>query len=273
MEWFVDQHAVLQALVAGTFTWGMTAAGAVIVLVYRKIHGGGLGVALGLAAGIMIAASFWSLLSPSIELADAQGTTPWLPALVGFTLGGLAIRGMDMVLPHEPPGRGPSDDAARARHRTTLLITAVTVHNVPEGLAVGVAFAAAADVVSSTGLGQGTVGGAVALAVGIGIQNVPEGAAVAIPLRAQGFSRWRAFWYGQLSGAVEPISAVIGAGVVLIVRPILPYALSFAAGAMIYVVLQELVPHARSEAASRHQATLAAMFGFGLMMTLDVALS
>lgn len=268
MTGLADLPAPVLALMAGLFTWAMTAAGAALVLLVRQVGRRMLSAMLGLAAGIMVAASFWSLLSPAIELADAQGTPGWVPAAVGFLLGGVALRGLDRVLPHLHPGRGITEGRATSWRRVTLLVTAITLHNIPEGLALGVAFGGAAVAPP----GEGTFGAAVALAVGIGIQNFPEGAAVAIPLRQEGLSRRRAFFYGQVSGLVEPISAVVGAGLVLLVRPILPFALAFAAGAMIFVVIEELIPESQAEVRHHDLATQAAMVGFTIMMTLDVAL-
>jgi ZIP family zinc transporter len=222
---------------------------------------------LGFAAGVMIAASFWSLLAPGIEMAESMGKVPWIPAVVGFLLGGAFLAIADKIIPHLHIGQ--PTEAAEGLHssmqRSILLVLAITLHNIPEGLAVGVAFGALA-----AGIPAATLPAAIALAVGIGLQNFPEGASVSVPLRREGFSRLKAFWYGQLSGIVEPISGVIGALLVVFIRPILPYALSFAAGAMIYVVVEELVPE--SQDGHSDIATLGAMLGFAVMMTLDVAL-
>ena len=253
---------------ASLFTWGVTALGAAVVFVVDKGSDRLLHISLGFAAGVMIAASFWSLLAPSIALAEAMGATPWVPAAVGFLLGGAFIRLADMSLPHLHMF-GQMRDAEGPRtswNRRTLLVLAITLHNIPEGLAIGVAFGAAA-----TGIEQASLGGAIALALGIGLQNAPEGTAISLPLRADGLSRRRAWWYGQLSAAVEPIAAVIGAAGVMLMRPILPYALAFAAGAMIFVVVEEVVPEAQGEG-NADAATLACMVGFVIMMTLDVAL-
>jgi len=223
---------------------------------------------LGFAAGVMIAASFWSLLAPAIEMAEGGNVPAWLPAVVGFLLGAVFLRGIDMILPHLHFGF-PVQEAEGLKttwKRSVLLVLAVTLHNIPEGLAVGVAFgAAAADLPSAT------VAGAVALAIGIGIQNFPEGLAISMPLRREGLSRLKSFWYGQLSGAVEPIAAVIGASTVLFAKPILPYALSFAAGAMIFVVVEQLIPESQ-RGGNPDTATLGTMLGFAVMMALDVAL-
>lgn len=269
LEPLADVSPYLQALLAGGFTWLVTALGASLVFVVRDVSTRLVAVMYGFAGGVMLAASFWSLLLPSIELAEAQQTTGWFPALVGFVAGGALIRVVDSVLPHVHPRREIREGVASSWRRTTLLISAITLHNVPEGLAIGVAFGAAA----STGLSESaTLGAAVALTLGIGLQNFPEGVAVAVPLRAEGFSRTRAFWYGQLSGSVEPVSAVVGAVAVLAIQPLLPYALSFAAGAMIFVVIEELIPESQAQVRHHDIATMGAMGGFCVMMVLDVAL-
>jgi ZIP family zinc transporter len=223
---------------------------------------------LGFAAGVMIAASFWSLLAPAIQMAASSGSSPWIPAAVGFMAGGLFLSIIDKILPHLHPGF-PLNEAEGIRtnwHRSILLVLAITLHNIPEGLAVGVAFGAlAADIPSAT------LTGAVALAIGIGIQNFPEGTAVSVPLRREGVSRLKSFWYGQLSGIVEPVAAFVGAYAVVVFRPILPYALAFAAGAMIFVVVEELIPESQQEKNS-DIATYGALLGFTVMMVLDVAL-
>lgn len=268
IEWFEGLHPVAQALVATIGTWGLTAAGAAVVFVFRTVEKTVLDTMLGFAAGVMIAASFWSLLAPAIEMAEASGDPPWLAALVGFSLGGAFLWLVDLVLPHLHPGfpREEAEGVESELQRSILLVLAITLHNFPEGLAVGVAFGGV-----GAGLGPVTLGGAVALAIGIGLQNLPEGTAVSVPLRREGFHPFRAFWYGQLSAVVEPVAGVIGAAAVLTVRPVLPYALSFAAGAMIYVVVEELVPESQ---ARKHSdlPTLGAMVGFAVMMMLDVAL-
>jgi len=223
---------------------------------------------LGFAAGVMIAASFWSLLSPSIELSTSMGLVPWVPAVIGFLLGGLFLLGVDHLLPHLHIGAEMSEVEGihTTWRRSVLLVLAITLHNIPEGLAVGVGFGAVA-----AGIPSASLSGAIALALGIGIQNFPEGAAVSIPLRREGLSRWKSFVYGQASGLVEPIAGVLGAVLVLVMRPILPYALSFAAGAMIYVVAEEVLPEA-SRDSNGHHATIGTMVGFAIMMLLDVAL-
>lgn len=263
-DWLHDFTPVQQALLATLFTWFMTALGAAMVFFFKEIKKEVLTMMLGFAAGVMIAASFWSLLAPAIEMAGGS----WVPATVGFLAGGLFLWLVDHLLPHLHSGL-PTEDAEGIKtswRRSVLLVTAVTLHNIPEGLAVGVAFGAVAY-----GFPSASLVGAVALAIGIGIQNFPEGAVISIPLRREGLSRIKAFNYGQLSGAVEPLSGVLGAILVLTMRPILPYALAFAAGAMIYVVAEELIPEAQFESNS-HIATFGVMLGFAVMMTLDVAL-
>lgn len=271
MHWFEAQSPVVQALLGGIGTWAVTAAGAAGVVLLRRLSQRLLDVMLGFAAGVMIAASFWSLLAPSIELAGALGTPSWLPAASGMVLGGLFLRGMDAVLPHLHPGypQTAAEGVATRWHRTTLMVTAITLHNIPEGLAVGVAFGAVGAGLELNG--AITLSGAVALTVGIAIQNFPEGVAVAMPIRAMGVSRFRSFWFGQLSAVVEPVAAVIGAAAVVAFRPLLPYALAFAAGAMIYVVIEELIPESQRNG-NEDIATLATIGGFMVMMILDVAL-
>jgi ZIP family zinc transporter len=268
MEWFASLSPILQALLGTLFTWFVTALGAAMVFLFRTVNRRLLNAMLGFAAGVMIAASFWSLLAPALEMA-AEGPLPeWIPAAAGFLLGGAFLWLVDRILPHLHLGM-PIEQAEgipTSWHRSVLLVMAITLHNIPEGLAVGVAFGAVA-----AGLPAASLAGAVALALGIGLQNFPEGAAVSIPLRREGFTPLRAFWYGQLSGVVEPIAAVLGAVAVLLVRPLLPYALAFAAGAMIYVVVEELIPESQL-AKNTDVATIGAMVGFALMMTLDVAL-
>jgi ZIP family zinc transporter len=259
---------VLQALAAATFTWGLTAAGAAVVFFVRDVRRSVLDASLGFAAGVMIAASFWSLLNPAIAMAEEMGGIAWLPALVGFVAGAAAMRLLDFVLPHVHLF-GNLEDAEGVKttwKRTTLLVLAITLHNIPEGLAVGVAFGAV-----EAGYHSATLAGAVALAIGIGIQNCPEGTAVAVPLRREGLSRLRAWWYGQLSASVEPVAAVIGALAVGVMRPLLPYALAFAAGAMIFVVVEEVIPESQA-GGHGDLATFGTILGFAVMMVLDVAL-
>jgi ZIP family zinc transporter len=269
MQWFYTLDPVWQALAATMFTWLMTALGAAMVFFFKEINRVVLNGMLGFAAGVMIAASYWSLLAPAIEMVEADGQiAAWIPAAVGFLAGGGFLLLIDNILPHLHIGL-PIEEAEGVKtswHRSVLLVLAITLHNVPEGLAVGVAFGAIA-----AGLPSATLAGAIALGIGIGIQNFPEGAAVSIPLRREGLSRKKAFMYGQASGIVEPISGVLGALAVIAMRPILPYALSFAAGAMIYVVVEELIPEAQMER-STDIASIGVMLGFAVMMILDVAL-
>ena len=268
VEWFLVQSPIIQALCGGLFTWGVTALGASGVFFFRTINQKVLDAMLGFAAGVMIAASFWSLLAPAIEMSGGGALPEWFAPAVGFVLGAIFLRLLDMIVPHLHIGfpREEAEGIKTSWHRSVLLVSAITLHNIPEGLAIGVAFGAAALHMESA-----TIAAAVALAVGIGIQNFPEGGAVSIPLRREGFSRLKSFWYGQLSGAVEPIAAVAGAALVLIARPILPYALAFAAGAMIFVVVEELIPEAQRKG-NTDLATMGAIFGFTVMMVLDVAL-
>jgi ZIP family zinc transporter len=267
-DWFVNLSPIWQAFLATCFTWSLTAVGASVVFFFKAVNRKVLDGMLGFAAGVMIAASYWSLLAPAIEMAEEFTIPAWVPATVGFLLGGAFIRLIDMFLPHLHVGF-PMDEAEglpTTWRRSILLILAITLHNFPEGLAVGVAFGAAA-----VGVPSATITGALALALGIGIQNFPEGTAVSVPLRREGMSRIRSFWYGQLSAVVEPVAGVIGASAVLFMRPILPYALAFAAGAMIFVVVEQLIPESQL-GKNTDIATLGSMMGFAVMMTLDVAL-
>ena len=268
MSFFADLNPILQALLATCFTWFVTALGAAVVFFFRSVKQEVLDSMLGFAAGVMIAASFWSLLAPAIAMAEATAALPaWVPALVGFLLGGLFLRLVDFLLPHLHLSL-PSDPEGLTTswRRSILLVSAVTLHNIPEGLAVGVAFGALA-----AGLPEASLAGAVALAIGIGLQNFPEGTAISVPLRREGLSQLKSFWYGQLSGMVEPVAGVLGAIAVILVRPLLPYALAFAAGAMIFVVVEDLIPESQANG-NRDLATMGAMLGFAVMMTLDVAL-
>jgi len=268
---FYEWHPVLQALAAGAFTWLVTAAGAIPVLFTVRFNQKLLDAMLGMAAGVMMAASYWSLLAPAIDMSEKMGMAPWMPAVVGFVAGAAVLRLIDAILPHLHPGFADQPEKAEGLksswRRAVLLVTAITLHNIPEGLAVGVAFGAAASGIE----GGATVAGAVALTIGIGLQNFPEGMAVAMPLRREGMSRLKCFWYGQVSGIVEPAAAVLGAALVLLMQPILPYALAFAAGAMIFVVAEELIPEAQREG-NVDLATMGVIGGFTVMMLLDVAL-
>jgi len=270
MEGFLSRFdPVTQAFFATLFTWGVTAAGAALVFFTRAINRKVMDSMLGFAAGVMIAASFWSLLNPGIAMAEELGQTPWLVAAVGFLGGGIFMRLMDRFLPHLHPGLAvdQSEGVKTSWQRSTLLVLAITLHNIPEGLAVGVAFGAVA-----AELPAATLGGAVALALGIGIQNFPEGAAVSLPLRREGLSKTKSFLMGQASGVVEPVAGVLGALFVLHMRDVLPYALCFAAGAMIFVVVEELIPESQRREENIDVVTLATMAGFSVMMILDVAL-
>ncbi|CAG0932625.1 Zinc transporter ZupT [Thermoflexales bacterium] len=261
-------HPVLQALLATGFTWGVTALGAAVVFVSKELSRQLLDLMLGFAGGVMIAASYWSLLAPAIEMSQGQILPAWVPATAGFLLGGLFLRLTDRLLPHLHIGF-PLSEAEGVKttwRQATLLVLAITLHNIPEGLAVGVAFGAVA-----AGLPAATWAGAVALTIGIGLQNFPEGLAVSVPLRRTGMTRIKSFWYGQMSGMVEPVAGVIGAATVLAARSILPYALAFAAGAMIFVVIEEVIPESQ-RGGHTDLATLGAMLGFAVMMVLDVAL-
>lgn len=271
VDWLSHFNPIVQALIGTGFTYFITALGAAMVFFFKTINKSILNGMLGFAAGVMIAASFWSLLSPAIAMAGELGQKPWLTAAIGFMAGGLFLYAVDKILPHLHRGF----DTAKAEgiktgwQRSILLVLAITLHNIPEGLAVGVAFGAVAY-----GIPSASIVGAATLAIGIGLQNFPEGAAVSIPLRREGFSRKKAFLYGQLSGIVEPIAGVIGALTVVLIQPILPYALSFAAGAMIFVVVEELIPESKNSAEPSQFdiASLGALLGFAVMMVLDVAL-
>jgi ZIP family zinc transporter len=268
MEYFYSLPPIMQALLATCFTWMMTALGAASVFLIREMSRKVLDGMLGFAAGVMIAASYWSLLAPAIEMSEGKDLPAWFPPMVGFLAGGVFLRGVDRVLPHLHIGfpREEAEGIKTSWQRSTLLVLAITLHNIPEGLAVGVAFGSVA-----AGLPAASMGAAVALALGIGMQNFPEGIAVSVPLRREGMSRRKSFWYGQLSGMVEPIAGVIGAAAVLVSEPLLPYALSFAAGAMIFVVVEEVIPESQ-RGGNTDLATLGAMLGFAAMMVLDVGL-
>jgi ZIP family zinc transporter len=260
-------HPVMQALLATSFTWAMTALGAAAVFMAKDVSKRVLDGMLGFAGGVMIAASYWSLLAPAIEMSAGKDIPAWFPAAAGFLMGGIFLRALDRILPHLHFGF-PIEEAEGIKttwQRSTLLILAITMHNIPEGLAVGVAFGAVA-----AGFPAATVPAAIALAIGIGLQNFPEGLAVSMPLRREGLSRLKSFWYGQLSGIVEPIAGVIGAVAVILAQPSLPYALSFAAGAMIFVVVEEVVPESQ-RGGNTDLATMSALIGFAVMMVLDVA--
>lgn len=269
--WLEQFSPVQQALIATTFTWLVTAAGASLVFFFKDMSRKWLDGMLGFTGGVMIAASYWSLLAPAIEMSEEQlgEKLMWVPPAIGFAAGALFLFALDRLVPHlhinfkKDESEGPKTNW----HRTTLLVLAITLHNIPEGLAVGVAFGAI-----GAGIGDSwQIGGAVALALGIGLQNFPEGIAVAMPLRRQGVSRRKSFWYGQLSAIVEPVAGVVGAAAVMYATPILPYALAFAAGAMIFVVIEEVVPESQRDKYT-DVSTLGFIGGFLVMMSLDVAL-
>jgi ZIP family zinc transporter len=259
-------------ILATLFTYGVTALGATLVVFFKNLNKRALALMLGFAAGVMIAASFWSLLAPAIALADASAATTgipgWIPAVAGFLGGGAFLWFLDKIIPHvhRDMPMEKAEGMKTSKERSMLLVLAITIHNIPEGLAVGVAFGAIA-----AGVPEATLGGAIAVAIGIGIQNFPEGTAVSVPLRKEGMSLRKSFFYGQLSGIVEPIAGVVGAIAVIAMQQILPYALAFAAGAMIFVVAEELIPEPVLEG-NTHIATFGLMIGFAVMMVLDVAL-
>lgn len=266
---FKSIDPVLAAFLATTFTWLLTAIGASLVFFFRSVHRGILDAMLGFTGGVMVAASFWSLLSPSIEMSEKQFPAfPWMPAAVGFLTGALFLFFLDRKLPHLHINfaENEKEGVKTQLHRTTLLVLAITLHNIPEGLAVGVLFGAAAN-----GIDGATFSAAIALAIGIGIQNLPEGFAVAMPLRRAGATKVKSFWYGQLSAIVEPIAGVVGALAVIYIQPILPFALAFAAGAMIFVVVEEVIPETQRDKYT-DLAVLGFIIGFTVMMILDVAL-
>lgn len=260
---------VRAALLAGLFTWFLTALGASFVFFFKNMNRTLLDGMLGFTGGVMVAASYWSLLSPAIEMSEGEGFTKVIPAAIGFLLGALFLFGLDKALPHLHINfkEKDSEGVKTQWQKTTLLTLAITLHNIPEGLAVGVLFGGVA-----LGIPEASIAGAVVLAIGIGIQNLPEGVAVAIPLRRMGMSRKKSFLYGQASALVEPVAAVLGAVAVSFFTPILPYALAFAAGAMIFVVIEEVIPETQQDK-NTDIATLGFILGFVIMMSLDVALS
>ncbi|MGB5666417.1 MAG: ZIP family metal transporter [Maribacter sp.] len=266
IDYFESINPILAAFYATLFTWGLTAAGAALVFMFKGMNRAVLDGMLGFTGGVMVAASFWSLLAPGIEMSPGEGFVKVIPAAVGFFFGAAFIFGLDKILPHLHINFKESEGIKTPWHKTTLLTLAITLHNIPEGLAVGVLFGGVA-----AGFEGASIGGAVALALGIGLQNFPEGFAVAMPLRRQGLSRTKSFMYGQASAAVEPIAAVLGAWAVLTFEPILPYALSFAAGAMIFVVVEEVIPETQQDKYT-DIATMGFISGFIIMMSLDVGL-
>lgn len=266
IDYFGSIDPILAAFYATLFTWFLTAFGASFVFFFKNMNRVVLDGMLGFTGGVMIAASFWSLLAPAIAMSEGEGFVKVFPAAVGFGLGALFIFGLDKTLPHLHINFKTAEGIKSPWQRTTLLVLAITMHNIPEGLAIGVLFGGVA-----AGIPEATIAGAVTLAIGIGIQNFPEGIAVAVPLRRMGMSRWKSFMYGQSSALVEPIAAVLGAVAVTFFTPILPYALAFAAGAMIFVVVEEVIPETQQDK-NTDIATLGLIGGFIVMMTLDVAL-
>lgn len=266
IHFFESIDPILAALLATTFTWALTAFGASFVFFFKTMNRVVLDGMLGFTGGVMVAASFWSLLAPAIEMTEGDGFVKVIPAAIGFFLGAIFIFGLDKVLPHMHINFKETEGIKSPWQRTTLLVLAITLHNIPEGLAVGVLFGGVA-----AGIPEASIAGAVTLAIGIGIQNFPEGIAVSMPLRRMGMSRRKSFMYGQSSAIVEPIFGVIGAVAVTFFTPLLPYALAFAAGAMIFVVVEEVIPETQQDK-NTDIATLGFIGGFIVMMILDVAL-
>lgn len=266
IEYFSQLDPIQGALYATLFTWGITGLGASSVFLFKSMSRRTLDGMLGFTGGVMVAASFWSLLSPAIEMSAGEGFVKVMPSAIGFGLGALFIFGLDKILPHIHINFKKSEGIKTPWRRTTLLVLAITLHNIPEGLAIGVLFGGVAS-----GIPEASIAGAVVLAFGIGLQNFPEGIAVAMPLRRSGVSKLKSFWYGQLSAIVEPIAGVIGAVAVTFFTPLLPYALAFAAGAMIFVVVEEVIPETQLDKYT-DIATLGFIGGFIIMMSLDVSL-
>lgn len=273
LDYFLSLPPAMQALIAGLFTWGCTILGSSFVYFFRTVNRKVLDMMMGFAAGVMIAASFWSLLAPSLNYAEATyGSFAWFPAAVGFLLGGFFLRTIDYIVPHlhlhKPIEEAEGIPLKKSLSKSTLLFLAITIHNIPEGLAIGVTFGAVATQIPGV---DASIMGAIGLAIGIGLQNIPEGSALSLPIRGEGHSRHKAFFYGSMSAIVEPIAAVIGAAFVSSMSAILPYSLAFAAGAMIFVVVEELIPESQSHG-NTDIATLSLMVGFVVMMVLDVSL-
>lgn len=261
MDWFLNMNFVFQTLLATLFTWGITAMGAGCVFFFKKVNQKILDLTLGFASGVMIAASFWSLLNPAIESGEKLGYLPWLFPFIGFFFGGLFVIFSDIFL--EKVMSKSNKDIEKKR--SILLVGAITLHNIPEGLVIGVAFASA-----SLNVEGATIIGALLLAIGIGLQNFPEGAGISLPLRREGCSRSKSFLYGQASGIVEPIAGLLGCLMANLMRSILPFLLSFAAGCMIGVVSRELIPESCKE--NKNHSSVGLILGFVIMMILDVAL-
>ncbi|MDD4000382.1 MAG: ZIP family metal transporter [Bacilli bacterium] len=276
VDWLLGQPIWLIAIFAGLLTWGITALGASLVFFFKSMNKQIYALTLGFASGVMIAASVWSLIIPAINYSELLGYIPWLVVAVGILLGVGFLYGFDKALPHVHFGDHKPEGPRTNLARTKLLMFSITLHNIPEGLAVGVAIGAVGVFLNQGDLilGREALVAALAVAVGIGIQNFPEGAAVSIPLRAEGMSRGKAFFYGQASALVEPVFCVIGALLVSVMAQVLPFALAFAAGAMIFVVVEELIPEARnmSTNSGAHYATWGFTLGFIIMMVLDIAL-
>lgn len=277
IDWLLTLPIWLIALLAGLLTWGITALGAALVFFFKSLNNKAYALMLGFASGVMIAASVWSLIIPALYHAEVLGYIPWLVASVGIILGVLFLYIFDKTLPHLHFGEGHEPEGPKTSwSRIKLLIFSITLHNIPEGLAVGVAIGAVGAFIRDGAMVDARTAliAAIAVSIGIGIQNFPEGAAVSIPLRQEGISRRKSFFYGQASALVEPLFAVIGAVLVQFMLPILPYALAFAAGAMIFVVVEELIPEARNRSTETgaHYSTLGFTLGFIVMMILDVAL-
>ena len=266
IDYFTSINPILAALYASLFTWFLTALGASVVFLFKTMNRVVLDGMLGFTGGVMVAASFWSLLAPAISMSGGEGFEKVMPAAIGFFLGALFIFGIDKILPHLHINFALTEGVKSPWQRTPLLVSAITLHNIPEGLAVGVLFGGVA-----AGIPEASILGAVTLAIGIGIQNFPEGIAVAMPLRRMGMSRRKSFMYGQSSALVEPVAAVLGAFAVTFFTPLLPYALAFAAGAMIFVVVEEVIPETQQDK-NTDIATLGFIGGFIIMMVLDVAL-
>lgn len=262
INWYMNLNYPIQALIASLFTWGITSLGAAVVFLFKKVNKNTMDAMLGLSAGVMLAATFWSLLSPALEMAENLKLISWLIVSLGVLSGGLLLFCGDKIFDRITKKKTNSHSIKRS----LMLIFSITLHNIPEGMAIGVAFGSV-----FYNLEGATLAAAVMLAIGIGIQNFPEGSAVSLPLRREGMSPQKAFFFGMLSGIVEPISAVVGAILVIKVQVLLPILLSFAGGAMIYVVVQELIPESQANK-KKDLMALFTILGFLLMMIFDVSL-